>query len=307
MAVRLKTWHIAAIALVFLVAWYYGYLQLNITAPTPSPGTGNLVKVTKPVKFALTDPLKGSAIATATIAIYGDDRVQKESLSTGSDGTVTSGLPYASDTIVHLVISKSGYVTKWMDVTIPKMTPDDAQSLTTNFVALSTVTLGTYTIKVTDQFGNNYNTGGTLNFTALGATTVSVTFTIYNTADNTGYITSHDFLNAINLNAALVLGTAGSSVTVTGAGSSVARGTNTYWLNTLSDDGLTRQLVGTTYTKPGVTSITVTLGKGSLTAGGSQTFSINLYDYFDSGYFSSNGIGGPNSASLASFSLVVGA
>jgi hypothetical protein len=261
--------------------------------------------VNKPIKFALSDPLAGAAIGSANVYIYGSDKVLKESLTTVSDGTVTSALPYQSDSVIYVKVAKTGYVTRWFTVTVPKMSPADAQSLTSNFVPLQTYNLGTYTIKITDQFGNSYTSGGSLNFTALGATTVSVTITIYNTEDNSGYISSYDYLNSINLNAVLLSSTAGSSVTVTGAGSSVMRGTTTYWISVLSDDGLTRQLVGNQYVKPGVTSVTITFGKGSLTAGGSQAFTFTVYGYFDQNYFATNGIGGPDAVSLATFSLTL--
>jgi len=310
MAVKLKGWHIALILLIALAAWYYGYIKIKIPGeisqpPTqpPSLPSSELVPVNKPLKFALTDPLAGAAIPTATIGIYGPDKVLRESLTTSSDGTVTSALPYQSDSVIYVKVAKAGYVTRWFQITVPRMTPADAQSLTSNFIALATYNLGTYTIKATDQFGNTYTSGGSLNFTALGVTTISVTFTIYNTEDNSGYVSSFDYLNGINLNAAFLTSTGGSSVTVTGAGSSVQRGTTTYWITILSDDGLTRQLIGNTYVKPGVSSVTITFGKGALTAGSSQTFTFTLYGYFDQSYFATNGIGGPDAVSLATFTL----
>lgn len=304
-AFRLKGWHIFAIAAVIFLLWYGGYLSFNAPSSIQPPGQqdGNLVSVTKPLKFALSDPLGGSAIASAMVQIYGSDRVLKESLTTDSAGVVTSALPYASGDTIYVKIAKTGYVTRWYTVTVPKMTPADAQSLTTNFIALQTYNLGTYTIKVTDQFGNSYTSGGTLNFTNLGANTVTLTITIYNTEDNSGYISSHDMLNSINLGAVLLTSTAGSAVTVSGAGSSVTRGTTSYWIAPISDDALTRQLVGNQYVKPGVATVTITFGKGSLTT--TQAFTFNLMDYFDSGYFAQNGIGGPDAASLASFSLTL--
>jgi hypothetical protein len=311
MAIKIKGWHIVAVLLIIFLLWYGGYIKFNVQQPQqqpqqPQPGE-TLVSVNKPVKFALSDPLAGVALASANIYIYGQDKVLKESLTTDSAGTVTSALPYQSDSVINVKVAKSGYVTRWFAVTIPEMSPADAQSLTSNFVPLQTYNLGTYTIKATDQFGNSYTSGGTLNFTALGATTVSVTITIYNTEDNSGYVSSHDYLNNINLNAVLLCSTPGSSVTVTGAGSSVMRGTTTYWISVLNDDGLTRQLVGNQYVKPGVTSVTITFGKGNLAAGSTQAFTFNLQDYFDQTYFTTNGIGGPDAASLASFSLTLAA
>jgi hypothetical protein len=311
MAVKIEGWHIVAILLILFLLWYAGFFKIEVkqqvTQPPQAPTTpgGELVSVNKPIKFALSDPLAGAAIGSANVYIYGPDKVLKESLTTASDGTVTSALPYQSDSVIYVKVAKAGYVTRWFTVTVPKMSPADAQSLTSNFVPLQTYNLGTYTIKVTDQFGNSYTSGGSLNFTALGATTVSVTITIYNTEDNSGYISSYDYLNSINLNAVLLSSTAGSSVTVTGAGSSVMRGTTTYWISVLSDDGLTRQLVGNQYVKPGVTSVTITFGKGSLAAGSSQAFTFTVYGYFDQNYFATNGIGGPDAVSLATFSLTL--
>jgi hypothetical protein len=308
MAVKIKGWHIVAILLILFLLWYAGFFKIEVkqqVTQQPSAGEENLVSVNKPIKFALSDPLAGAAIGSANVYIYGSDKVLKESLTTASDGTATSALPYQSDSVIYVKVAKTGYVTRWFTVTVPKMSPADAQSLTSNFVPLQTYNLGTYTIKITDQFGNSYTSGGSLNFTALGATTVSVTITIYNTKDNSGYVSSYDYLNSINLNAVLLASTPGSSVTVTGAGSSVMRGTTTYWISVLSDDGLTRQLVGNQYVKPGVTSVTITFGKGSLTTGSSQAFTFALYGYFDQNYFATNGIGGPDAVSLATFSLTL--
>jgi len=298
--------HVVLIAVTLLAAlWFTGILSFNpeqVTIPTPEDDSG-LVTVNKPLKFSLSDPLGGSAIASANVYIYGTDKVLKESLTTASDGTVTSALPYQSGDTINVKVAKSGYVTRWFSITVPKMSPADAQSLTSNFIALQTYNLGTYTLKVTDQFGNTYSDGGTMNFTTLGASTVSVTVTLYNTEDNSGYISSFDKLNDISLNAAMVTSTAGSKATVSGAGSSVTRGTTSYWINVVSDDGLTRQLVGNQYVKPGVTSVTLTFGKGSLAAGDTEAYTFTLYDYFDQSYFASNGIGGPDAASLTSLTL----
>jgi len=310
MAIKIKGWHIAVIAIAILLLWYAGYIKFS-TQPIqqqPQPSE-NLVSVNKPLQFAVVDPLAGGGLVSAGVTVYGTDKTLKESLTTATDGyTAQTALPYSSDTSLHVKVSKAGYVTRWFSVVVPKMTPSDAQSLTTNYIPLQTVNLGTYTIKVTDQFGTSYTSGSTkLNFTALTVSTCSVTISIYNTEDNSGYISSYDPLNNINLNVPLLTSTTDSKATVTGAGSSVARGTNTYWISVVSDDGLTRQLVGNEYVKPGVTSVTITFGKGSLAAGETQNFVFTLYDYFDQSYFAANGIGGPYATSLASFTLILAA
>lgn len=305
-SIRIKGWHIVAIALIIVAMWYTGVLSFSIQGPQEQTPETQLVSVNKPLQFAVVDPLGGGGLASASVLVYGTDKVLKESLTTATDGyTAQTALPYQSGTTLYVKILKSGYVTRWMQVTVPKMTPTDAQAQTTNYISLQTVPLGTYTIKVTDQFGNVYTDGSDLNFTSLNVSTVSITISIYNTVDNTGYISSYDPLNGINLRSVLVLGTAGSDVSISGAGGSITRGTNSYWCITVNDDGLTRQIIGNQYVKPGVTSITFTINKGALSAGEEQDFTFTLYAYFDQTYFAQNGIGGPDASSLATFGLTL--
>jgi hypothetical protein len=74
-------------------------------------------------------------------------------------------------------------------------------------------------------------------------------------------------------------------------------------LGTLNAAGLTRQKIGNNYVVTGQSSTSMTFNKGSLTHGTSQTFTLKLYDYFDPTYYTTNGIGGPNSAALATFTI----
>jgi hypothetical protein len=304
---KIKGWHIVVVLLLIFGAWYFGLLKIEWkpaeVTPQPQPTPTGLVAVTKPVKFSLTDPLKGIAVGSASLVIYGPDKTVKESLTTDSTGVVTSALPYSSDSEIYVKISKSGYVTYWQKVVIPRMTPSDAQALTTNYVALQDIDLGSYVIKVTDQFGNSYTSGGNLNFTTLGVTTITITVSIYEQNDNEGYWSSFDLLNGINQYAVLQTVTTGSKATINGAGEKVVIGTTNYWISVLKDDDLIKQKVGNDYTKKGVCSIVITLGQGSLVKGNTETYTFNLMDYFDPAYFKANGIGGPNSASLASFTL----
>jgi len=75
----------------------------------------------------------------------------------------------------------------------------------------------------------------------------------------------------------------------------------------VADDALTKQLVGNQYTKTGVATLTITVGKGSLSAGSTQAFTFDLMGYFDPAYFAQNGIGGPDATRLATFSLTFAA
>lgn len=298
-------------AVVFILLMSMGYIQLSgVPSGGQEEGTpgGELVAVNKPIKFALVDPLAGSAIGGASIAIYDEDKVLLESLTTDStSGTVTTAMPYPSDSVINVKISKSGYVTRWCEIVVPKMNPVDAESLTSNFVSLQTVNLGTFTIKATDQLGNLYESGNTLNFTSLGASSVTLNFMITNTEDNSGYIESYDCLNDINLQAVLLGSTAGSDVTVMGAGSTVVRGTTTYWVSTINDGDMVKQVIGNDYVQSGIATKSITIGKGALNSGETQDITFALYVYFDPAYFAQNGIGGPDALLLTSFTITLAA
>jgi len=302
MAIRIKGWHIAVLVLVLLALWWGGYIRFEVGGiAQPTVPAADMVSVTKPIRFAVTDPLGGSAVSGATVTIYGLDKTIRETLTTDTTGLATTALPYTSGTTLYVKVVKSGYVTTWYTVTVPKMARADAESLTYNFVSLPLMKLGTFVIKVTDQFGNSYASDSTVDFNALGTNTVSLTISVYNTVDNSGYKTSTDFVSGITLYPVLVLRTEGSSVGVSGAGTAVTRGTTTYWMTTLSDESLIRQKIGDQYVKPGVTSVTVTFSRGSLGFGQTQSFEIELWIYFDPSYFASQGVGGPDAIPVATF------
>jgi hypothetical protein len=301
--VKISFGQLLAIVVIAIILWYYlpAFLPKPAQVVTTSSPVSNLVSATKPIKFFVQDVLKGQAVASASVKVYQGTQLV-ESLTSDSTGMATTGGMYSSGTVLNVLVVSSNSK-QWFKITVPQMSPADAQSLTVNQVVIPFWSLGSFTIKVTDQFGNTYSSGGAVNFTTLGVSSVSITVTIYNTVDNTGYKSSFDPINNVNWYAVLSTSTGGSAVAVSGLGSSVMRGTTTYYLTQVSDDGLTRQLVGQTYTKTGVTSVTFTVNKGSLAHGSSQTFTLALYAYFDPQYFATNGIGSPDALQLTSFAL----
>jgi hypothetical protein len=56
----------------------------------------------------------------------------------------------------------------------------------------------------------------------------------------------------------------------------------------------------------GQAPFTTTVNKGALVHGtsGEQTFVLTLIAPFDSAYYEANGVGGPNAASLATFTII---
>jgi len=299
---KIKTWHVIAFIILLYLAYSGGYLNFNtsqsiIKTNTPAQ---NGVMVDKPLKISVIDPIAGQALASATVQIYDANGNLMETLTTDSSGQATTAMSYKSGSIIYAYV-ESGNTKLWQKITVPYMSQYDAQASSVNPVTIQAFTLGTYVIKVMDQFGNVYSSGGTLNFTTLGTNTVSLTIQIYNTQDNTGYKSSYDPLNKVHWDAVARLYATNPDFVVSGLTNSVDRGTTTYWLQQVPDQSLTRQKVGDQYTSTGVYTFTVTINKGGLSS--TQTLNIDLMGYFDPNYFAQNGIGSNAQVSLATFTL----
>lgn len=296
---------VGAIALIAIL-WFNGtFSNLGISTPSiPGVGEDGKVTVTKPIQFAVMDPLAGSKVVSATIKVY-DGTTLIETLTTdATTGLASTSMPYPSGKVLNVQVSKTLYVTRWQVITVPKMSPDDAQSLTTNYVQLTTATLGTYAITVQNSAGTAYTTGDAINMTDYASTPMQLTVTLRNNVDNTGYISSYDPVNKVNLNPALLTSSSTSYMTIQNAGAYVPRGTVSNWVLVPTDTGLTKELVGSIYKQQGQQAFTITLYKGTLTSSANQTVTFDLYKYFDLAHYTQQGIGGPDAATAASqFSL----
>jgi hypothetical protein len=284
------------------------------TSPTQAPSTTTSTSgAALPINFILTDPLAGGAIASPTLKVYTSNLALTDTL-TSSTQTATVWTP---GTTGYVAISKTNYISQFDSFTVPSVATTGQYGAEVYSIPITDSLLGTYSILAVDNYGNTYS-GATwnMNFSSTGGgtlaapiTTITFTCTIYNTAINTGYVTTYDHLNNVNQACGITMSTAGSSVSVpTGiSGLSQAqtfpRGTSTYWSAVVPDSGLTNQKIGQVQTLPGSVSFTITINKAALvhTAGGTtantQAFTIGLYAPFDSSYYAANGIGGPNTGS----------
>lgn len=301
------------IGLVILIgAAYMGYIQIpginfKQQAIVQQGGEAGGVAVTKPLKIAVIDKWQGSAVASATIKIYKGQTLM-ETLTTDASGLATTALSYKSGEQLYLHISK-GSAEVWVPLTVPYMSESDAQSLTVNPVNVEFYTLGSFSIQVMDGDGNSYTTGGTLNFTALGKNVVTLTITIYNTLDNSGFMESYNPVLGEKRAAYLIAefsGTGYDVLGITGFQYSKETASKRVFFNHIVDDELVKYKVGNTYQKDGVTSITITIDGSALTAGQSVTMSITLKLFADGDkYLSSNVWSSETSVDAATFTLTL--
>ena len=290
----------------------YGYnyvVQQNIIkSPVQPPTNSNLIGVNKPIEIAVNDPLQGVALSGASIKVL-EGTVVMETLTTSGAGIATTALPYQSGTSLILEVSASGYVTEYVPVVVPQMTPQDAQAQADNYLHVTDIQVGVPSIQI-NYAGTNY-AASTLNFTTLGISSATLTVTIYNTKVNSGWVNSYDPINAQNLNIEAELSTTGSSVSVTGL-SSISRGTSTYYLQQVNSgfNGNSVQVGGFStsssggQTIGGVFTYSFTVSKASLAHGSTQSFTLQLYQGADGSLFISSGTFGPDATSLGSSTTI---
>jgi hypothetical protein len=290
-------WKIIAIFAVVLIAGVYmGYIKLP--SQNVGGGTGNgLVNVNKGMAISLLDPYAGSAISSATIDILTPQGVPLESISSGS-GAVNTALTYASGTSLIFKISKTNYVTEFIPYTVPQMTATDDANQRRFSVPLTDVLVGTPVITAILANGTSVTTGTGENFTGDGVTQYVITFTVYNTVDNTGWKTTYDSQNGVNQGIVMKVSANSSMTSIQGISDMVQRGSTTFYLQPIPDTSFDKQKVGNTYLTNGAYSFTVTFNKGSLS--GNELWTFQLQDYFDSAVFAQMGSGGANAANLGS-------
>ena len=291
--VRLKVWHVLAVILIMFFLFHKGIISVEkgaIADLTKTPEQLG-VKVNKRLQLALIDPLVGSVVPGAVIKIY-DGKLLMETLTTDSTGMCTTTLPYESGKILNVYIEK-GNSKRWVTLKVPFMSEIDARTAEFNFVKLELIRLGNFDIKVIDQFGNVYDGGyGEINFTELGVDTVTLTIQIVNLLDNSGYHESYDPIHQRNWEAVFLLIPASGDLVIRGFDKSYTsygyRGAIPVYVHKVPADLLIKQKVGTEYVKTGIYTFTITVNKGSLQPGLTETLTLELFLYADSNYLLTN-------------------
>ena len=280
------------------------------TTPTPTPAGGVASGQSEPLQFVLSDNLAGGAISGATIKVYTSTSQLKDSLTTTPSGVANTTTLWQAGQTGYVEVSKTLYVSECIPFTVPATVTNGLYNAPSYYIPLTDCVLGTYSILCHDQYGNVYTTTNTINVTALNGgtvaaptTSVTLTFTVYDSVSNTGYITTFDSLYNVNQAAAIDMYTTGSSVSLpSGIQGGVTaqvfpRGSNTYWSTTLPDSGLTSQKIGQNQVQAGQTGYSITINLAALAHGSTQVFYTNLVAPFDQTYYQANGVGGPNAVS----------
>lgn len=288
------------LGLIVLGAIYGGYLTLN----TEGGGdiTSTEVAVNRKLSFNCVDKFAGTSVTSATLKVFQDNQLFESITTDGTTGIATTGNNFESGTVLDVQLVK-GNDKAWYKITVPKMSKNDIDALTTNPIKLDFFSLDTSaTLKIVDSLGNAYSTTDTLNFTTLGVSQISIVVSGYISADSKGYIASYDPLNGIHWDGVCygkLSGTNYELLSLSGWQSAYPKGLAIWGSKVIPPEQLTKYKVGNTYVHDGVFSFTLTLTKGGYT-GGSADIDLYLYAYSDPSYHNTYGSYGPDCVAMAS-------
>lgn len=326
MGFKIELWHVVVIGIIF--AMFTGLIAVEVgdykfggtgtpTTPwaptTPStPGT-ELVTVTKQLKFVVIDKYAGGAPTGTGGYLY--DNTGK-TLMEGASNAISSGswttsnnyqsgtemvFKYIYDTTIDDIFTKK--------FTVPQMSSEDAQALTTNTITVYVYDLpASLTDSAQDNLGNSYADAGNWNKTTgdtPGQNTATCTYSWYVGTDNDGYLSWHDYEYDIDCNMILwvkVFGTNYENVILTGFDGAYEKGSAMYYYHIIPDTEVTKYKVGQDYVYSGAGSFswTVDLTGYSGDAGDMQCY-IEVHS--SQAYHQQFGSFGPNAGEMAEHTI----
>lgn len=315
----------AAVIIVAIIAIGTGswlYLSGNTIgshSSTSSSSTAPASNVAGKITFNVYDLLSGNQANAPVVTVYPTAGMVlngrtfsgaqvSDNITGSSSGVATTGLQYPPNMKLNVKVTLANYVTEWFDGVVSQGVTPAAQAQGTASQQLLYITKGgTYAITVTDDQGNSYTSNTSIgNFTnsghcttnnfCLGESTIRFTVTVRNTGTNTGFATSTNALTGNQWQDVLLFSTNGSSVQITQT-PSVVRGTSTYYPVAIPDgvnsagqadgSGVSQQTVNGV-TTGGSWVAYLSVSKGTLAAGSTQTINIQQYLYGAIAYFTQN-------------------
>jgi hypothetical protein len=255
------------------------------------------------ITFSTYDFFAGTSVTTATVVLYDyDTESQLESVSISSGSGDSSA--YQSGMKIKFKVSQSGYATYYGAFSVPYHQTDQDSAHT---IKVWMVKLPTWEQACYFQNGTEIADAGTLNTTTdLSAGKAYLEFKNRDNTDDTGYVTSYNFLRNLWQNAyfyARFTGTGTDSVIIESVSVSyqkfVVSAVSDVWLyHQLDDEDLTRDKQSDlTYDPDGLWSMLMTLDLSGITSGDSVTCTYGVVIYGDATWLHQYNDWGPDDTS----------
>jgi len=312
----------AVVIVIFILAAAYIYLASTGQAPALNvqgqhTTSSETPAQSLPLAVAFSDSFGGSDGGTLTLSLY-QNGVLVQSIPGASSPTIFSGVYVTPGEAFSILYSSTNGAFEWYpNVQVPSSSSVQSSSQVYT-INLKTFTLGTYSIAMSDQANDVFGSGGCFNMTAgtghqcgggsaasePGTSPSNLYMTVANSVKNTGYISSFDPIDNIQLNALLVIASPGAA-SFSGCGSTFTRSSTFYCVIALPDSQLVCQTIGQTLTC-GSSRSSITVQPGTLAQGTPETETLTVYINANANNFQSTGSWGPNAQSVATATIKIG-
>lgn len=278
---------VIVVAAVAYFAYTGGYLDnLNLPFSIGGQDNGDLQDVNKKLQFAWTAEYSGTVANAKTFYIYDENLALRETLTTAATGIIASSQNYPSGTLLHIKYDDTNNQI-WYTITVPQMSPAEAQAQTYNDISLKYFAIGTYTTDQLMMNGLTVSDTEQINMTGNATTTPSFTYTLTNTgADNTGLMESNDPIYGTNWGVWVtgkISGANASLVIINGADYVFTVGTDQYFADKVSAQSLSKWKIGNSLV-PGYTgtdSVNFSFDLTGFTATSTATLQLTVYESAD--------------------------
>ena len=311
----------AVVIVIFILAAAYIYLASTGQAPALNQvqqHTTSTPAQSLPLAVAWSDSFGGTDGGTIDLTLY-QNGVQVQQLTGVSSPAIFSGVYVTPGEIFSILYTSSNGAYEWVpNISVPSSSSVQSSSQVYT-INLKTFTLGTYSIAMSDQANDVFSSGECFNMTAgtghqcgggtpaaskPGTSPSNLYSTVANSVTNTGYISSFDPVDNLQLNALLVISSPGAA-SFSGCGSTFTRSSTFYCVITLPDSQLVCQTIGQTLTC-GSSRSSITIQPGTLVHGTPETETLTVYVNANANNFLTVGSWGPAAQSVASATVKIG-
>lgn len=271
------------------------------------PDNGFNVKLVDGVTFAGKDFYAGSSVASITVILY--EYGDKDYIEQVTSGSETAG-EWPSGTHLSFKASKSGYITYYGSFTVPYHETD--QDSTHKLTLLMVNDPTSWEQKAFYQNDTEISDGGYVNKTNGDfSTMVQLKFKNLNNYDDTGYISSYNFLRGLWQKCYFFVEKTGTGTQRVILESdwkqyTISADSDVIWYQELDDSQVTRELDsdGVNYVTYGEYNIELNLDCSAITSGDSVTLTYGIVIYGDATWLDGHEVWGPD-ASKTTDTLII--
>lgn len=314
---------VALAAIAILAAVMFGVITLPQigdqsiipTTPTTPQTQAGMIPVTKQLKLNCVNEFGGGALVGTTdaIAIFDSDGQTALETLTLASGTVTTANTYQSGKTLWIKYYNDATIDAYnfWQVTVPQMTPQDAQALTINTITLKSREGAAYTQGLMTSMGNTLVNGSFIDTAGTSNDTGTMTYSFYTTTDNTGYPEFFDPLYNIDMKPivwAELKGVGYSTFTLTGFDGGFEKGTTMYYYKVINPDSISKYKVANSYVHEGSGAVTFgwnCIGYANQSKTDVVTLNLSLKIYSNANYMQQYGSFGPYAETATSSLMII--